>query len=56
MYAEHVDLIEENHSGIRGNFSTFDNMFTLKSLVALPILKERKLIFRPFVDIKAGFN
>ena len=54
-YADSIDLIKENQSGFRANYSTVDNMFVLYSLMELSFLKKKKM-FCAFIDFKAAFD
>ena len=54
-YADSIDLIKENQSGLRANYSTVDNLFVLHSLMELSFLKKKKMCCA-FIDFKAAFD
>ena len=55
QYADSVDLIKENQSGFRTNYSTVDNMFVLYSLIELSFLKKKKM-YCAFIDFTSAFD
>lgn len=54
-YVEEFEILCENQSGFRKNYSTVDNIFILHSLIELLQLKKRKL-YCAFIDFQSAFD
>ena len=54
-FADEVNLLKENQSGFRKNYSTLDHIFTLHFLSNI-LLQRKKKLFCAFVDFKQAFD
>ena len=55
VFAREYDLMEENRSGFRKNYSTCDNIFALQMLLSI-LTKRKKKLFCAFIDIEKAFD
>ena len=56
IYANEVNLINENQTGFRKNYSTLDHIFLLKNIIDILVKKCKQKLFCAFVDYKKAFD
>ena len=55
-YANEVNLINENQTGFRKNYSTLDHIFLLKNLIDIFVKHNKQKLYCAFVDYKKAFD
>ena len=55
-YANEVNLINENQTGFRKNYSTLDHIFLLHNIIDIFINKNEQKLYCAFVDYKKAFD
>lgn len=55
VFAREYDLIEENQTGFRKNYSTCDNIFSLQMLLSI-LTKRKKKLYCAFIDFEKAFD
>ena len=55
-YANEINLINENQTGFRQNYSTLDHIFLVNSLVDILVKNGKQKLYCAFVDYKKAFN
>ena len=55
-YANEVNLINENQTGFRKNYSTLDHIFLLKNIIDILVKNCKQKLYCAFVDYKKAFD
>ena len=56
MYANEVNLINENQTGFRKSYSTLDHIFLLNNIIDILVKSGKQKLYCAFVDYKKAFD